>query len=92
MSDKLQREIDLLAEKCGFSVIRFECSEEIFGNIILNIEIHGRELSFITDRGEICCNGSRVTGYEYLTKEGKTTAQKLLEIVEAVIDSSENNA
>jgi hypothetical protein len=54
----------------------------VFGNIILKIRFKEKELYFVTDRGDIYCNGELLCDYEYLRNEDKTTHQKLVELIE----------
>ena len=53
----------------------------------MRIKKEGKELNFVTDRGEIYCNGELLSDYEYLRKENKTTPQKLLEVIELKLNT-----
>ena len=49
-------------------LISYQYFKKIFGNIVLKIRCLENELNFITDRGEISCNGVLLCTYEYIKK------------------------
>ena len=55
--------------------------------MVLSIKKEEKELNFVTDRGEVYCNGELLCDYEYLRKENKTTPQKLLEVIELKLNT-----
>ncbi len=63
-------------------LISYQYFKKIFGNIVLKIRCLENELNFVTDRGEISCNGVLLCTHEYIKKENKTTPEKLLEQIE----------
>lgn len=63
-------------------LISYQYFKKIFGNIVLKIRCQENELNFVTDRGEISCNGVLLCTHEYIKKENKTTPEKLLEQIE----------
>ena len=75
-------QLSKLMNKYSFEVIEFNYYKQIFGNIVLKIKKGEKELTFITDRGEIYCNSELLCDHEYLREKNKTTPQKLLEIIE----------
>ncbi len=73
-------------------LISYQYFKKIFGNIVLKIRCIENELNFVTDRGEIFCNGVLLCTYEYIKKENKTTPQKLLEQIELkLVEIQKNN-
>lgn len=84
---KFKLQLSKLMDKYNFEVIEFNYYKQIFGNIVLKIKKNEKELNFVTDRGEIYCNGELLCGYEYLRKENKTTPQKLLEVIELKLNT-----
>ena len=83
---KFELQLSKLMEKYNFEVIEFNYYKQTFGNIVLKIKKE-KDLNFVTDRGEIYCNGELICDYEYLRKENKTTPQKLLEVVESKLST-----
>lgn len=89
--EKFKLQLSKLMDKYNFEVIEFNYYNKIFGNIVLRIKKEGKELNFVTDRGEIYCNSELLSDYEYLRKENKTTPQKLLEVIELKLNTIKNN-
>ncbi len=85
--EKFKLQLSKLMDKYNFEVIEFNYYNKIFGNIVLRIKKEGKELNFVTDRGEIYCNSELLSDYEYLRKENKTTPQKLLEVIELKLNT-----
>ena len=83
---KFELQLSKLMEKYNFEVIEFNYYKQTFGNIVLKIKKE-KDLNFVTDRGEIYCNGELICDYEYLRKENKTTPQKLLEVIELKLNT-----
>jgi len=75
-------DIEDLLEKYGCELICFDYNEKVFGNIVLEIKYKNQKLTFITDRGEIYCNGEFLLDGEYFRSENKSTSQKLFELIE----------
>ncbi len=86
-ADEIKKDIQTLLDKYGCELISFEYYKKIFGNIVLKIKFKEEEIEFITDRGEIVCNGKYLCNYDYLITEKKTTPQKLLELIEWKLNS-----
>lgn len=79
---EFESELGKLLKKYNCELIDFEYYHRIFGNMVLTIRFRDITLDFVTDRGEIYCNGEFLCDYEYLRRENKTTPQKLLEQIE----------
>lgn len=79
---KIKAEIELLLKKYECELIDFEYYEKAFGDIVLKIKYHDKELNFSTDRGDIYYNSDLVCNHEYMKNERKTILQKLKEIIE----------
>lgn len=73
---KIKAEIELLLK------IDFEYYEKAFGDIVLKIKYHDKELAFSTDRGDIYYNSDLVCNHEYMKSERKIILQKLKGIIE----------
>lgn len=87
MIEKIKTEIIDLISRYNGELIDFEYHKKVFGNIVLNLKCNEKILSFVTDRGEIYCNGQLLCGYEYIKTENKTTPKKLLEIIEMQLNN-----
>lgn len=83
---KFKSQLSKLKDKYNFEVIEFNYYKRIFGNIVLRIKKE-KELNFVTDRGEIYCNGELLCDHEYFRKENKTTPEKLLELMELKLNT-----
>lgn len=87
MIEKIKKEISNLVLKYNGELVNFEYHKKVFGNIVLEIKCNEKSLCFVTDRGEIYCNGQLLCTYDYLRNENKTTPQKLLEIIEIQLNN-----
>jgi len=85
-------EIELLLKKYDCELIDFEYHQKAFGDIVVRIKSHEKELIFSTDRGDIYYNSDLVCDHEYMRSEGKTILQKLIEVVETRLVLLEDNS
>ena len=84
-SEQRKNEMSMAVEKIlpiGFTLISFEYDKKHFGNMIVRIKSPNTVYTFITDRGEIYCDGKMIcdSSYRYLEKED--TFPKLLSIMQ----------
>ena len=82
MEKNFKLELTKILDKYGCELIDFHYYKKVFGNIVLKIVLKDKELNFVTDRGEIYCNGELLCNYDYLKNENKTTSQKLIELMD----------
>ena len=64
-----------------FNLISFDYNDKIFGNMIVKIESSNKKYTFVTDRGEIYCNGKMICDSSYRYTENEDTFLKLLSII-----------
>lgn len=89
---RFESDLKKLLSTYDCELINYQYFKKIFGNIVLKIRCLEHDLNFVTDRGEISCNGVLLCTYEYIKKENKTTPQKLLEQIELkLVEIQKNN-
>ena len=80
--NSLKEQIFTHIKGTGYSVTEFTIDNNIFGNMILTLVSNGKEkLHFVTDRGEIYCNGILLSDSFYHIEGNKDTSAKLLDVI-----------
>lgn len=91
MNKKMKIEIINLLTKYNFEIVNFEYYKKVFGNIVLVIKNHDKKITFVTDRGDIYCEGIILCNHEYLRTGSTTTFEKLIEQIEIILKREATN-
>lgn len=80
--NRLKEQIFTLLEGTGYNILEFSINNNFFGNIILTLVSNKKEkLQFVTDRGEIYCNGVLLSDSSYHIVGKDDTPEKLLDVI-----------
>ena len=69
----------------NYTIESFEFDRKHFGNIIVKINSPNKHYTFVTDRGEIYCNGKMICDSSYRYFEKEDTFAKLLSVIESEV-------
>ena len=75
------RELQNAVKNVEGEITRLEYYPKVFGNIVLCFQKGDKMYEYVVDRGDIYFNKKGVCDNSYLRDEGKTSYQKLIEIV-----------
>ena len=67
----------------NYTLVSFEFDRKHFGNIIAKINSPSKHYTFVTDRGEIYCNGKMICDSSYRYFEKEDTFPKLLSVIKS---------
>lgn len=79
-SKHLKKALLLLLRNTDAQLLKYEYAHRIFGNLIIDIQINDKVLSFVLDRGDIFCNNELIYDSSYIEK-GETTFSKMYEAI-----------
>ena len=77
----IMRELQNAVKMVEGEITRLDYYPKHFGNIILHFQKGDKIYEYVVDRGDIYFNKKGVCDNSYLRDEGKTSLQKLIEIV-----------
>ncbi len=76
-----------ILEGPSYELLHFERNHMFFGNMIAKIKAGGREYCFISDRGDILCNGKVVFSSAYHIAGEDDSPKYFLKAIEQLIRS-----
>lgn len=78
---KYKKLIEEVINDCCCDLVYFEYNRKVFGNMHVVIRKNGELVEFITDRGEIRNNKGFCIDDSYVSADGKSTFDKLMEVL-----------